>query len=52
MPTRGVTSDKLLPIVMEVVRNLECAGFKVLSLTADKAAPNRKFFKIQNASST
>ncbi len=31
--TRGITLDKLFPIVWEVV---ECAGFKVLSLTANK----------------
>ena len=31
--TRGITLDKLFAIVWEVV---ECAGFKVLSLTADK----------------
>jgi len=51
-PTRGIAADCLLPIVWEVVKNLECAGFKVLSLTGDKASPNRKFFRMHRLGTT
>ena len=47
-PTRGITADCLFPIAWEVVKNLECAGFKVISLTGDKASANRKFFAMHN----
>ena len=42
-PTQGITAGYLFPLVWEVVKHLECAGFKVISLTCDKASPNRKF---------
>ena len=42
-PTHGITADYLFPIAWEVVKHLECADFKVISLTGDKASPNRKF---------
>ena len=51
-PTRGVTADYLFPIAWEVVKNLELAGFKVLSLTGDKASPNRKFFRMHRRGTT
>ena len=51
-PTRGVTADYLFPIAWEVVKNLELAGFKVLSLTGDKASPNRKFFRMHRLGTT
>ena len=39
----GLTADYLFPIALEVVKHLECADFKAISLTGDKASPNRKF---------
>ena len=42
-PTHSITADYLFPIAWEVVKDLECADFKVISLTGDKASPNRKF---------
>ena len=29
-PTSGITAELLFPLVWEVVRTLECAGFKVI----------------------
>ena len=48
-PTRGVTADKLFPIVWDAVRNLEECGLKVMVITCDGASPNRKFFKMHKA---
>ena len=48
-PTGGITADLLFPIVWEVVRNLECAGFKVISITGDEASQNRKFFRMHKS---
>lgn len=50
-PTRGITADHLFPLAWEVVKHLECAGFKVISLTGDKASPNRKFFRLHRLAS-
>ena len=36
-PTRGVTADKLFPIVWDAVRNLEECGLKVMVITCDGA---------------
>ena len=41
--TEGITADLLYPIVWEAVRRLEV---KVISVTADGASPNRKFFRM------
>jgi len=43
-PTTCLTADVLYPIAWEVVRHLECAGFKVISLTGDKCSINRTSF--------
>lgn len=48
-PTRGVTADKLFPIVWDAVRNLEECGLKVMVITCDGASPSRKFFKMHKA---
>ena len=45
-PTSGITGELLFPLVWEVVRALECAGFKVISITGDGASQNRKFFRM------
>ena len=34
-PTQGITADYLFPLVWEVVKHLECAGFKVISLNCN-----------------
>lgn len=47
-PTRDLSADALFPIVWQVVRSLEVAGFKVISLTGDKASVNRKFFQMHS----
>ena len=47
-PTVGITAEQLFPIAWEVVRNLKCAGFKVMSLTGDGSSANRKFFQLHN----
>lgn len=49
-PTTDLSGDLLFPIVWEVVKNLESAGFKVMSLTGDKASVNRKFFRMNGSS--
>lgn len=50
-PTRDLSAEVLYPIVWEVIRNLECAGFNVVSLTGDKASVNRKFFGMHKPAS-
>ena len=45
-PTSGVSGSSLFFLAWEVVRNLEVAGFKVVSLTGDGASPNRRFFQL------
>ena len=47
-PTGGITADLLFPIVWEVVRNLECAGFKLISITGDETSQNHKFSECIN----
>ena len=47
-PTVGITAEQLFPIAWEVVRNLECAGFKIMSLTGDGSSANHKFFQLHN----
>ena len=44
--SEGITADLLFPIVWEAVRRLECNEIKVISVTADGASPNRKFFRL------
>ena len=46
-PTCGLTADVLFPL-WEVIRNLEAAGYKVISLTGDKGSCNTKFFRLHN----
>lgn len=50
-PTRGITADSLFPVAWEVIRHLESVGFKVVSLTGDKASPNQKFFRLHGKAS-
>lgn len=45
-PTSGVTGSSLFFLAWEVVRNLEVAGFKVISFTGDGASPNRRFYQL------
>ena len=45
-PSHGIAADYLFPIAWEVVKHLECADFKVISLTGDKASPNRKLIRM------
>ena len=42
--TQGVISELLHPLVWGAVRRLEFSGLKVLSVKAESASLNRKFF--------
>lgn len=46
--TSSASADVLYPLMWEVIRSLEYAGFKVISITCDKAASNRKLFKMHS----
>jgi len=43
-PTSDLTADSLFPLVWEVIRHLEVASFKVVSLTADNGSCNPKSY--------
>nr|XP_047125903.1 uncharacterized protein LOC101241084 isoform X2 [Hydra vulgaris] len=45
----GFNSDQIFNCAWEATRILECIGFKVRSMVADGASPNRKFFRIHLA---
>ena len=49
-PTVSATADLLYPLVWDVVRSLECADFKVIGVTCDKASANRRFIQLHNIS--
>ena len=46
--SEGITADLLFPIIWEAVRRLECNEIKVISVTADGASSNRKFFRLHS----
>ena len=50
-PTEGISADLLFPIVWEGVALIESTGLKVVSVTADGASSNRKFFRMHKTSS-
>lgn len=45
-----LTGDVLFPIVWEVVQQIEGLGLKVISIVADGASQNRKFFRMHGSS--
>lgn len=47
--TTDLSADLLYPLVWEVVKHLECAGFRVISLTGDKASINQTFFRMNQS---
>ena len=47
--TRAITADFLYPLLWDVIRHLECAAFKVISVTGDKASANRKLFRMHHS---
>ena len=51
-PTSDLTADSLFPLTRDVIRHLEAAGFKVVSLTADKGSCNPKFFRLHHQASS
>ena len=51
-PTSDLTADSLFPLAWDVIRHLESAGFKVVSLTADKGSCNPKFFRLHRQASS
>ena len=36
----------MYPVIWEVIGKAECVGLRVVAITADEAAQNRKFFKL------
>ena len=44
--TLDITADLLYPIIWEAIQRLELNGLSVISVTADGASPNRKFFRM------
>ena len=50
-PTQSITADYVFPIVWNVLKHLECAGLKVISLTCDKASPNWNFSRLHRLAS-
>ena len=46
--TTDLSADILFPLVWDVVRHLETAGLKVISLTGDKGSCNPKFFRMHH----
>jgi hypothetical protein len=44
--TANLTAEQLHPIVWGVIADLECIGLKIIIVTADGAAANRKFFRL------
>ena len=46
LATTSAPSHQLYPIVSEAVMRLEIIGFKVISLTSNGAAPNRKVYHL------
>ena len=51
-PTNGIVADKMFTIVWDAIEQLEIIGFKVISVTADGASPNRKFFHMHSVQAT
>ena len=49
-PTANTNADFLFTIIWEAVERLEFLGFKVMVVTGDGAAPNRKFFRMHSSS--
>ena len=47
--TRAITADFLYPLLWDVIQHLECAAFKVISVTGDKASANRKLFRMHRS---
>ena len=50
-PTKEVTAELLFGIVWEEVRQIEILGLRVLTITCDGAAVNRKFFRMDHIGS-
>ena len=44
--TDGASSDELFPLIWETVKRLELLGLKVMFITADGAASNRRFYNM------
>ena len=50
-PIRGATAGELYLLVWDAILHLEMLGLKVMAVTCDGAATNRKFFKMHKLSS-
>ena len=42
--TTNLSAEQMYPVIWEVIGKVECVGLKVVAITADGAAQNRKFF--------
>ena len=51
-PCTSLSGDQLFPMVWGCIERLEACGFKVITLTADGASCNRKFFKMHQNEDT
>ena len=47
-PSHGIAAYQLYPIVTEAIMRLELHGFKVISLTSNGAASNRKLYQMMH----
>lgn len=50
--TKTAIASEICLMAWEVVRNLECCGFKVIALSCDGASTNRRFFRMHGTSSS
>ena len=46
----GVSGEKLIPLVWRAIRMLQLVGLTVISVVADGASTNRKFFRLHKIS--
>ena len=51
-PSHGIAAGQLYPVITEAIMQLELHGFKVISITSDGAAPNRKLYRMMHVSHT
>ena len=42
----GISAEKLMPLVWRAIRMLQLTGLTVISVVADGASSNRKFFRL------
>ena len=48
IPSHGIAAGQLYPVITEAIMQLQLHGFKVISITSDGAAPNRKLYHMMH----